>query len=248
MIARRVLRITGGYSPFASPCVLGHWRQCASTASDSKRVAVQFGRRTYFDVLSTRIGAEISPAQLRERYHALQARVHPDQAKGVEDATEQSAVASKAYGVLKDDYMRCRYLSQLLRNARAGTLQGSSAVAGDCVEMALEDASAKMDREFLSDVMSLNIEVNTLDHDDPEGKEELMKIRDRVLHRCESYWQRCRDLFKEHGDEFLQSAAKGAAAPPPSVMELAFHATLQEWTYFNNLKKQIYDKIGSGSM
>jgi DnaJ-domain-containing protein 1 len=229
------------------------WRSMGSALGWGSNVAIMVvgrrftasvgGRKTYFDLLDLPISAEVSHSDLQRRYHALQSQVHPDQTTlPASVANETSALASKAYAILKDDYSRCRYLSQLSRNGRlAKTVVTPNSVAGDCVEMGLEDSNEKMPPDFLSEIMEISIEVNTLDPTHEEGLADLRRLRGEVEAKCNLYWDTCRKLFGQHGAGIVEAARNGTAAAPPTAEEEAFHSAVRKWTYYNNLRKQLYE-------
>lgn len=76
-------------------------------------------RGNLFAFLGLNVSPEVDPLVLQKAYHAIQSRVHPDQAN-IQQQEQQSSganaddsvYANAAYETLKDPFLRCRYLSR----------------------------------------------------------------------------------------------------------------------------------------
>jgi hypothetical protein len=234
-------------------------RHAVAICGLARSTPVLLAPKTYFELLHVPFSATVTPAALQKNYHDLQAKVHPDlqtqngpmassSSQQPTSGTSASVNASKAYKILKSDYNRCRYISQLVRHARAGQpLEKSGPVVGDCVEMGAEDSNVKMPKEFLMDLMELNETIFTADRESDEGKKAWEAAKEEVLARCDEQWQQCQRLWQAAGGDMtavVAAAQEGRdvkAVPGPSKEELAFHDALHRWTYFNNLRGHIHE-------
>ena len=105
--------------------------------------------RTYHAVFGLPFGLDVDTAALQKSYHQLQRGAHPDVAPGTGGAGTSigahddgdSIEANKAYEVLRNNYRRARYVSQLIRALRQSEkkgLPGDGASAADWAEMACD--------------------------------------------------------------------------------------------------------------
>ncbi|MCB0733912.1 MAG: Fe-S protein assembly co-chaperone HscB [Flavobacteriales bacterium] len=67
----------------------------------------------YFDIFELGVQFNLDKSDLRKRFIRLSRNTHPDLQSG-SDALEQSTLVNKAYKVLSDDFLRTRYVLELM--------------------------------------------------------------------------------------------------------------------------------------
>lgn len=209
------------------------------------------GKGNYFTFYDFPVSPEIDTTLLQKRYHSLQRRVHPDQQQqqgsntpsaelggapsGVSTVLDGnvdgvSKYANEGYAVLKDPFLRCRYLGKL---HKAREQKGSGAPISVEEEEALmvetdqtvRDGNVReLDEEFLMEMMAMN---------------ELIFAGDRSLEQVRNQMVVLLADLKERNEEMY-----GIARESWSEGDYAtFFHNLHKWTYIWNALKHLRDRI-----
>ena len=215
--------------------------------------------RTYHAVFGLPFGLDVDTAALQKSYHQLQRGAHPDVAPGTGGAGTSigahddgdSIEANKAYEVLRNNYRRARYVSQLIRALRQSEkkgLPGDGASAADWAEMACDHKdpeAAPLPPDFLERVMTLNEEVFALDPSDDVDAAKMKTLTAEVKKACEAYWGEAKLAYGECEDAARALVAGEATGADPSAAREAenrFHAACLRWTYYENLAKHLHER------
>ncbi|CCW64358.1 unnamed protein product [Phytomonas sp. EM1] len=207
-------------------------RDCVSRRLMASRNAVDAGKGNFFAFFNFPKQPEVDVAELQKRYHALQSRVHPDQAavmasqdqrQGV-DATDVSVYANSAYETLRDPFLRCKYLYRILlaQEDKGGEPLTSEEeenllVEDDKKSMAQhrKSASDQLDEEFMVELMAMNELIFGSDLEDPNTRVRLEVLQYDLKERNADYYDRAKEAWHANDME-------------------TFKRLVLEWTYIHN--------------
>lgn len=229
------------------PMALSTQRHLHSTAGPSR------GKGNYFSFFDLPRNPELDVVALQRCYHDLQRRVHPDQQKVQEKMAAGEAVqnqrscvggntpvsdvgistyANGAYEALRSPYLRCRYLSRLLK---AEVVKGGPLTVAEEEQLLVEDdqevmrarevcPDEKLSDTFLMEMLSVN---------------ELIFGGEETDAAVQQQWTLLRaDLEDRNHGYFLDAKAAWEAKDWQR-----FHRVVQEWTYVDralcNLKNRM---------
>lgn len=230
-----------------------HWVTQRASVSAAASDGPSMGKGNFFAFFGFAKQPELDTAELQKRYHALQKRVHPDQENiqamersrrlqagaDSEDADHSplpagvSMYANRAYETLRNPYARCRYLARLDRYQNE---KGSPLTAGEEEELLVEDdarairqqatttPTAPPSESFLLEMLAMNELIFTGDPEDPMVQKQWKVLLADLDDRSEG----CRVATRE-------AWATGNMS--------AFHASMQEWTYVENIRNHLRDRM-----
>lgn len=197
------------------------------------------GKGNYFSFFEFPASPEVDEAVLQKRYHTLQRLFHPDQQQQQSASAQTdnadtdgrvSRYANEGYAVLKDPFLRCKYLLklQLARNSKEG---GVSLSVKEEEDLAIEQDSAiregnvrELDEEFLMEMMAMNELIFAGDRNIEQVRNQLAVLKADLTERFEEHF----DLVKEYWEEKDWESCQRA---------------LHKWTYIWNALKNLKERI-----
>ncbi|GET89276.1 hypothetical protein, conserved [Leishmania tarentolae] len=237
-------------------------RRCSFVSATPAAPSTDAGKGNYFHFFQISKHPDLDVAALQKKYHNLQRLVHPDQeqvqarqqAETVEVAGEASAsplpfactrdsmkssvdvstYANAAYETLRTPYLRCRYLSRLVK---AEEVKGSPLSAAEEEELLVEDdqrtmkarevrPDAPMSDDFLMEMLAMN---------------ELIFASDSSNEGVRRQWSVLRFDLEDRAVGYFKSAVKSWDDGDMNT----FHHIVHEWTYvdtaLSNLKERMLE-------
>nr|CAJ2474809.1 unnamed protein product [Leishmania braziliensis] len=239
-------------------------RRCFSSASRATTAhSTDTGKGNYFQFFQIPKHPNLDVAALQKKYHNIQRLVHPDQqqvqareqhAEGADvppataaspppfaclsgaakSSVDISTYANAAYETLRTPYLRCRYLSRLVK---AEEVKGGPLSAAEEEELLVEDdrrtmkarevrPDTPMSDDFLMEMLSVNELIFAGDSSDEDVRRQWSVLHFDLEDRAVGYFK---DAVKSWNDGDMG----------------AFHHIVQEWTYVStalgNLKGRMLE-------
>lgn len=215
------------------------------TSQRSSSISPSMGKGNFFAFFSFPVDPVLDSAELQKRYHTLQRQFHPDQrhstnftakeqSSNVENdfsslSTEEtdsiSKYANEGYSILKDPFLRCRYLLKLLR-AREAKLGGAlsyqeeEALAVERENPVRDGCIEDLDEEFLMTMMAMNELIFAGDREQEMVRNQMIILKADLMERNEEQYGIVQQCWKNND-------IKG--------LEACIHRWTYTWNAWNNL-------------